>query len=178
MPIDQLVNAAFFFGLMFGLFALISIVYPIRPIRNRKQALIGLFGCFIFLIALAPVLATTENQKDALQKETNSREIEQTLIAHKVLNRSELGQIKLSLDIEVPLVNGRLPSKRELTDLSRHLVSKERAYDRTFVLFYLPGMELGKGAFATAHHNPSLEEASFSLYSLVQYSEYEKFAHQ
>tara|TARA_Y100001972_G_scaffold36162_1_gene44709 strand:+ start:10392 stop:10505 length:114 start_codon:yes stop_codon:yes gene_type:complete len=30
-------------------------------------------------------------------------------------------------------------------------------YDRSFVVFYLPGMEVDAGGFATAHHNPDLK---------------------
>ena len=79
------------------------------------------------------------------------------LIDYTVINRNELGNIKLSYDLRVDLVNGRLPTADELEAVSRYLHRKEKRHDRTFVTFYLPGMEVGAGAFATAHHDPNLE---------------------
>lgn len=79
------------------------------------------------------------------------------LINYTVIKRDELGDMKLSYDIRVGLVNERLPTADELEAVSRYLHRKEKRHDRTFVAFYLPGMEVGAGAFATAHHNPNLE---------------------
>ena len=79
------------------------------------------------------------------------------LISYAVIERAETRNIKVSYDLRVDLVDGRLPSEAELAAISRHLHAKERTHERTFVLFYLPGMPPGAGAFATAHHNPSLK---------------------
>lgn len=79
------------------------------------------------------------------------------LIDYTVINRGELGNIKLSYDLRVDLVNGRLPTADELEAVSRYLHQKEKGHDKTYITFYLPGMEVGAGAFATAHHNPNLE---------------------
>ena len=57
------------------------------------------------------------------------------LIAYKILNREELGSIKLSIDVQVPLVNGKLPNENELGALSKHLVKKEKKHDRSFISF-------------------------------------------
>jgi hypothetical protein len=94
------------------------------------------------------------------------------LIPHHVLNRSELGTMKVALDIEVPLVEGRLPTADELGAVSRFLVSRERKHDRSFVVFYLPGMKIGSGAYATAHHNPDMEVEILD-FMLLQYPEYQ-----
>lgn len=79
------------------------------------------------------------------------------LIPYKVVER-EVNAVasKLSLTIEVPLVGGRLPSKEELNEIAKHLVGTPK-HQRTFVLFYLPGMEIGAGAYATAHYLPEPE---------------------
>ncbi len=97
------------------------------------------------------------------------------LISYKVVNRRESGSTKLSLIVEVPLVDGRPPYERELRDLSNHLVGSEKRYHRKFVTFYLPGMKHGEGAFATGHHNPDLQ-VYLRPYTLAQYPEYAKFA--
>lgn len=96
---------------------------------------------------------------------------ESAVIPFRVLKRYELGPIKLSLDVEIPLVEGRLPTEAELASLSRHLVSQEKTHERTFVVFYLPGMEVDAGGFATAHHNPELE-VNILEYKLIDYPQY------
>ena len=74
-----------------------------------------------------------------------------------MINREEFGTAKVSFDVRVDRVNGRLPTKEQLAAISNHLYAKERKHDRTFVVFYLPGMKVNAGGFATAHHNPTLE---------------------
>ena len=79
------------------------------------------------------------------------------LIPYEIIKREEMGSIKVLLSIRVKLVNGRLPTKEELGAISQYLYSKERRrHERTFVFFSLPGMVLGTGAFATAHHTPKM----------------------
>lgn len=95
-------------------------------------------------------------------------------IPYRILNKTALPPFKLSMDIEVPLINGKPPTIMELGALSKHLVGKERKYDRAFVLFYLPGMKVGAGAYASAHHNPIMEVKVFR-YSLIEHPEYHVF---
>ncbi len=95
------------------------------------------------------------------------------IISYKVIKKDELRSIKLSFDIEVNLVNGRLPNKQELGELSNYLISKEKSHDRTFVVFYLPGMEVDSGGYATAHHNPKME-VEIMEFILYDYPEYQK----
>ncbi len=80
-----------------------------------------------------------------------------TLIPYEIMNRVENRVLdKLTLEIEVPLVDGRLPSRQELNAIAKHLVGTPR-HARTWVFFYLPGMEVGAGAYATAHYLPEPE---------------------
>ena len=95
-------------------------------------------------------------------------------IPYKILHKEELRNIKLSIDVQVPLIDGRLPNKKELGQLSEYLVSKERKHERVFVSFFLPGMQLGAGAFATAHHNPTMQVKILDM-MLFQYPQYRKF---
>ena len=64
---------------------------------------------------------------------------------------------KVSFDIGVTQVNGKLPTEKQLADISTYLRTQERPHERTFVCFYLPGMEVGAGAWATAHFKPNLK---------------------
>ena len=61
---------------------------------------------------------------------------------------------KRSFDLRVNLVGDRLPTTSELGDISKELADGD--VEKTFVLFYLPGMEIGNGAYATAHHSPDM----------------------
>ncbi len=92
-------------------------------------------------------------------------------IPYEVIQKAELSSIKLSIDVEVPLVDGRLPSADELGAISEHLVENSNKHDRTFVSFYLPGMKVGAGAYATAHHNPDMS-VNIQDFMLMQYPQY------
>ena len=96
------------------------------------------------------------------------------LIPYKIIEKTELSTMKLSIDVEVPLVNGRLPNEKELGALSKHLVNKESKHDRSFVTYYLPNMKVGAGAYATAHHNFKME-VNIMKFMLFDYPEYKRF---
>lgn len=100
---------------------------------------------------------------------------ENELIPYEILKRSEMGSAKLSLDIEVPLIEERLPTAEEFGAISQHLVEQSSGHERTFISFYLPGMEVGAGAYATAHHNPGME-VKIQKFMLFAYPKYEKYA--
>ena len=97
------------------------------------------------------------------------------LIPYKILQKEAVSNIKVVFDVEVPLINKRLPNEEELGKLSNYLVSKEPPRERFFVTFYLPHMKRNAGAFATAHHDPKMK-VEILKYMLIQYPEYKKFA--
>lgn len=96
---------------------------------------------------------------------------QRSLIPYTVINRSEAGTAKVSYDLRVDIVDGGLPTTEELADVAGHLKSKESYHDRTFVLFYLPGMVVDAGAFASAHHNPTLEVKIIPFFLPERYRE-------
>jgi hypothetical protein len=95
-------------------------------------------------------------------------------IPYKILKREAVLDIKVVFDVEVPLVNKRLPNAEDLGKISKYLVSKEPKRERSFVMFFLPHMKRDSGAFATAHHNPGMKVEILD-YMLFQYPEYRKF---
>ena len=104
-------------------------------------------------------------------------------IAHEVVNRRESGSKKVSLIVEVPLVDGRPPYESELRDLSNHLFASEASFPRKHVTYYLPGMTHGEGAFATGQYQPEPSRPDNPVlkvflrpYTLLKYPEYERFA--
>jgi hypothetical protein len=62
--------------------------------------------------------------------------------------------IKRSLDIRL----NRKVSETVLTTIAVRLKSADHAnYERTFILYYLPGMKVGEGAWASTHFDPDLK---------------------
>lgn len=98
-------------------------------------------------------------------------------IPYEVIQRSEMGSTKLSMDVEVPLVDGQLPTADQIGEVSAYLVSREGEHERTFVNIYLPGMKVGGGAYATAHHTPEMR-VQIMDYMLMQYPEYAQLLEQ
>ncbi len=73
----------------------------------------------------------------------------------EVISCSETSHTKVSLEVRL----SRRVTKQELTDLAHGLWKQNEGnqHERTFILYYLPGMEVGAGAWATTHFNPDLE---------------------
>lgn len=57
-------------------------------------------------------------------------------------------------------------SKSELETLAKHIYRKYNlsSYERSFLVYYLPGMTFGAGGWATTHYNPNLEVRIFGKY--------------
>lgn len=81
------------------------------------------------------------------------------MILYRILKEDSFLTYKRSLDIEVQPANTGLPTKLQLTELAKQLYSQYEGekYDRVFICYYLPGMVLNSGAWATSHFNPDLE---------------------
>ncbi|MGI9487538.1 MAG: hypothetical protein ACR2RF_17000 [Geminicoccaceae bacterium] len=142
-----------------------------------KRALFFVGGLVAALVTFLVVDVSSQNGKAAMAETSK-------LIAYQVVDRRESGPTKLSLTVEVPLVDGRIPFERELRALSDYLFSLEKPYDRKFVTYYLPGMKHSEGAFATGQsyrdqangqEQPKLD-VFLRPYMLSKYPEYAKFA--
>lgn len=79
------------------------------------------------------------------------------LIPYTVINRDEYLPHKVSFDIRVDKVAGEFPTEEQLADISIYFRDMEKPHERTFVCFYLPGMTVDAGAWATAHFDPDLK---------------------
>jgi len=90
------------------------------------------------------------------------------IIAHKILNKSESGSGNLSIDVQVDLINGRIPNETELDELSIHLAAKEREYESISILFHLPDTGSGSNAYASANHKHKKKEKMIQ-YILLQH---------
>ncbi len=74
---------------------------------------------------------------------------------YKILEESSLSNIKYTY--EIGLSNNKL-SKEELGQLAKTLKRKlDKDYERIFISYYLPGVKVGFGAWATTHFDPDLK---------------------
>lgn len=70
-----------------------------------------------------------------------------------IIDSSTIPGIKRSLDVRL----NKEVSEIALRAIALKLKSEDsRSYDRTFMTYYLPGMAIGAGAWATTHFNPDL----------------------
>jgi len=107
---------------------------------------------------VAPVTGTTENSTQPSppiavpQSRITSRPV--TRPNFSVIKEDVFHNFKRSLDIRID----KRVSEEELRTIALELkASDSKSYDRTFICFYLPGMEVGAGAWATSHFDPDLK---------------------
>ena len=74
---------------------------------------------------------------------------------------------KLSIDIEISLVNGRLPAKPELQAVSNQVLKKQPNAKMKWISFLLPKMKSGAGAYATDHKTPQPEGLKIMEFMLL-----------
>jgi len=88
-------------------------------------------------------------QRSKLQEATIAGDV-----SFSIIDSSTLPGIKRSLDV---LLNKKV-SEQTLRAIALQLKAQDsRAHERTFIAYYLPGMTVGAGAWATTHFNPDLE---------------------
>ncbi len=75
-------------------------------------------------------------------------------VSFSVINSTTVPGIKRSLTVRL----NKKVSKKTLAAIAHKLkVQDPGAYDRTFITYYLPGMAVGSGAWATTHFNPDID---------------------
>lgn len=81
-------------------------------------------------------------------------DVEITVLDETIVDSPTVDATKRSLDVRL----SRRVTEEELDAIARDLKARETdRYDRTFITYYLPGMQPGKGAWATTHYNPDLD---------------------
>lgn len=114
----------------------------------NNKILIVLVSCILFFYfgckkKEAPIHATNENI-----------ETPQVEVPYTIIKEEKLGTIKTMIDV-------RLKSEVNedtLKKIAKELRNKGRShFQRVFINYYLPDMEVGKGAWALSHFNPDLE---------------------
>jgi hypothetical protein len=75
-------------------------------------------------------------------------------LGYRIMDEQTIPGIKRSLDIQL--------DKRVSVEVLRALATRlkqsdPKRYERTFISYYLPGMKVGSGAWATSHFDPDLQ---------------------
>lgn len=86
--------------------------------------------------------------------ERATRDAGVVLPAYHIINSERRPPIKASFDIRLE----EKIAEEEIEAIARAIHNGEtRTYERIFITYYLPGMQVGAGAWATSHWNPDLE---------------------
>ncbi len=124
-------------------------------------------GCgFLILIGIIGILAAilipklnsppekTGERITRPPKATKKMPVSTKNYSYKIIKAERFRTIKSVLTVRL----SKKISKKALLKLALELRAKEpKTYDRMFIMHYLPGMEVGAGAWATTHFNPNLE---------------------
>ncbi len=75
-------------------------------------------------------------------------------IEYTIVKIEEMGNIKCSVTVFLK----NKATKEQLTEIANNIRKMlGKTYDRVFIVYYFPGMEVGYGAWATSHFNPNLK---------------------
>lgn len=81
-------------------------------------------------------------------------------VKYSIISEKKVPTVKRALDIRL----NKKVSPEVLKAIALELKQLDRnTYQRTFILYYLPEMEIGAGAWASAHFNPDLEVKIYGL---------------
>lgn len=132
----------------------------------KKSMIRGLMAVIVFS-ALVIVLRAALDKQDV------------QLVPYRVVDESRLHDAKQTFDVEVQLVDGRLPTEKELGDVALHLVKSARRADIAFVSFYLPDQwadrETTGLVYASTRHDPGMQ-ITVNAFSLMDYPQYRDLA--
>ena len=125
--------------------------------NQQNKIIIGIIG--IIIIALLGKEYYKENKN--AKTEINGTSVED-FMDFSIIREQKVYSEKLSLDI-------RLQQEYKKTTLEKfaHYIKHDFAkkdYERIFITYYLPGMEVGSGAWATSHFKPDLSIFMTSSY--------------
>jgi len=96
----------------------------------------------LWFFAVMLMIATSCSGQNALKK-----------YGCEIINTESLKTIKKSIDIRIP----EQLTESQLREIANYLKRENGNYERLFILYYLPDMKIGSGAWASTHYNPDLE---------------------
>ena len=132
-----------------------AVVGLIRPTWARLPSRAASVGVWFLSVVLFII-------GGALMPDSTPEQTEQDDVSYSIIDSTATAGIKRSLDVRL--------NKRVAEDALRAMALKlksqdSRDYDRTFITYYLPGMTVGAGAWATTHFQPDLEVKILGLWT-------------
>jgi hypothetical protein len=112
------------------------------------------FSPLLFEVELLEVEISQANRIPT--KEIKDKEKSRTTAkapTYSIISKDEIRYEKISLNIRL----SRKCSESQLSTIAREIKDRHVSgpYKRVFMLYYLPGMPVGDGAWATSHYTPS-----------------------
>ena len=112
------------------------------------------FIAFMFLSILGSLLPETSTPSGGSSSTSNTSALIPSDLKYTIIKESTFHNYKRSLDVRL---NQRV-SEHVLRTIANQLKSQDpNRYDRTFIGYYLPGMRVNAGSWATSHFTPDLE---------------------
>ncbi len=113
----------------------------------------------LFLVPVLIILSCSSAKDKSAQSIQNVESVTHesaipTDVTYTVINEEKIPEMKRSVDVRL----NRKVSKEVLEALGNKIKNQDSSnYERTFVGYYLPGMKVNAGYWATTHFNPNLE---------------------
>jgi hypothetical protein len=108
-------------------------------------------------VGLITVGCNDRHQSETSQSEQQRSKIQEATIpsdvSFSIIDSNALPSVIRSLNVRL----SRKVSEQTLRAIALKLKAQPPAYDRTMIFYYLPGMTVGAGAWATTHFAPDLE---------------------
>ncbi len=144
-------------------------------IKNKSRHTVSLLGLLLFLILAvgsvddsgssggsrssqkSPSTTSSRSSSEKRHKPSPAHAPATSIpadVSYSIIDSDTFLDYKRSLDVRL---NEKV-SKEILRAIALKLKSQDsRNYERTFICYYLPNMEVGAGAWATTHFNPNLD---------------------
>jgi hypothetical protein len=122
--------------------------------KKATLVLVALTASLSLLVGCSVAGGGGENVAGEQQESSMGQPNVASDVSFSILNSSVIPGIKRSLDIRLP----KKVSEKDLVQIAIELKAQDpRDYQRIFICYYLPGMPVDSGAWATTHFNPTLE---------------------
>jgi hypothetical protein len=111
----------------------------------------------VTIVGLVTVGCNDRQQSETSQSDQQRSKLQEATIpsdvSFSIIDSRTLPSVMRSLDVRL----NRKVSEQTLRAIALKLKAQPPAYDRTMIFYYLPGMTVGAGAWATTHFTPELE---------------------
>ncbi len=102
-------------------------------------------------LVISSALCACERAEDSSVATDKQSNVSQTA-SYTIISDEHLRNIKRTVEVRLdePL------TLEEIEKVAKNIHSKDPSYERIFITYYLSGMAVGTGAWATSHFNPNL----------------------